>query len=471
MLALLALLALHGLVGLTTAAHATVYKRSPRAAMGWVAVSLTLPFLGSLLYFFFGINRLQHRARRLRARGPGAGDLPWYPDDLSLASTDVPTELVELARVSQAVTGWPLVTGNRVEILHNGEQAYPPMLDAIENAGHRVFLATYIFESNQTGHCFVKALVKARQRGVDVRVMIDGVGEIHIRSDISRRLRILGVPTVRFLPPRLLPPAIHINLRNHRKILVIDGEIAFTGGMNIGDRHMMQDPKTLRVADVHCRLTGPVVTQIERTFLDDWAFVCNQKADAVTRFPRPVGEAACRVIVDGPDDFINRLVTVLAGAVSSAHRTVRIMNPYFLPPCELLGALQGAALRGVRVIVVLPAVSDSFVVHWATRHMLWEMLQWGVEIYYQPAPFVHSKLFVVDERYTQLGSSNLDPRSLRLNFELNVEIFDDRVASELARHIDSVVERSRRVSLEEVDGRPFLRRLADGAAWLFTPYL
>lgn len=461
----------HVFLGLAAAAHATVFKRSPRAAMGWVAVSLTLPFLGSTLYFFFGINRLQHRARRLRAQGPDAGDLPWYPDELRMTSEDVPGELVELARVSEGVTGWPLVGGNAVEILYNGEQAYPVMLEAIRGARERVYLATYIFESNRMGNHFVDALVEAKRRGVDVRVVIDGVGEIHIRSDVSRRLRSLGVPTVRFLPPRLFPPAIHVNLRNHRKILVIDGRVAFTGGMNIGDRHLVEDPETLQVADVHCRIEGPVVAQVERTFLDDWAFVCDQDAEAVRHIPGPVGKAACRAIVDGPDDFINRMVAVLVGAISSAHRSVRIMNPYFLPPRELLGALQGAALRGVQVTVVLPAVSDSFVVHWATRHMLWEMLQWGVDIFYQPPPFVHSKLFVVDERYAQMGSSNLDPRSLRLNFELNVEIFDDAVAGELAHHVDRVVERSRRVTLEEVDRRSFLRRLVDGTAWLFTPYL
>ena len=468
----LGLLTIHGVLALIVVGHALIHKRSPRAAMAWSAISLSVPFGGSILYFFFGINRIKTRARLLKERGPGAGHHPDYPDGFQLASSDLAPELVELARVSEGVTNWPLVAGNSVEALHNGEGAYPEMLEAIRRATSSVYLATYIFESNRTGEAFVEALSAAHRRGVDVRVMIDGVGAIHIRSDVSRQLRDLGVPTVLFLPPRLFPiPSLHINLRNHRKILVVDEAVAFTGGMNLGDRHLVEDPSTEQVADIHFRFHGPIVAQIERTFLDDWAFVCDQPASKVCRIPQRSGSAVCRAIVDGPDEFIDRLTAVLVGAVSAAHKSVHIMNPYFLPPRELVGALKAAALRGVEVVILLPGESDSFVTRWATRHMLWELLRWQVAIYYQPPPFVHTKLFVVDGEYTQIGSSNLDPRSLRLNFELNVEVFDRALADELVSHVEEVRSRSHRITLEEVDSRPLLRKLGDGLAWLFTPYL
>ena len=459
------------------AGHAALWKRDPKAALGWVAFCLTLPIFGALVYFLFGINRIQTRARALEGMSSGPLDADELAPHLigapSVAVSALPPELSELARASEAVTGLPLAGGNQVEMLHSGEQAYPAMLAAIDGARETLYFATYIFESNATGYRFAEALTRAAARGVAVRVIIDGVGEWYNRPRISKILRRRGVRVERFLKPRLFPPSIHFNLRNHRKILVIDGWTGFTGGMNIGDRHLagnLANPD--RVVDVHFRLRGPVVAQLEKVFLDDWAFICGEvREPSVTGGAAPAGTAICRAVVDGPDDDLDKLVTILVGAVSAARHKVAIMSPYFLPPRELIGAMKAAALRGVEVTVILPARNNLPYVHWATRNMLWELLERGVRVYYQPPPFAHSKLFLVDDQYVQIGSANFDPRSFRLNFELVVEIFDRTFAGLVTAHLEAVRRESREATLEEVDNRPFPVRFRDSLFWLFTPYL
>jgi cardiolipin synthase len=465
-------LAVATLLSAGCAGHALLHKRDPRAAFGWIAVCLLFPLAGPVLYVLFGVNRTRSRAQRLEPRRrtrPRAA--------AGVAASDAATSRLDPAclpfvRLSNTLADRPIVAGNRIAPLHNGEEAFPAMLEAIAAARTRISLATYIFETNATGERFVEALAGAMRRGVEVRVIVDGIGELYSFPPISRWLRRRGVPVARFLPPRLVPPSLGVNLRNHRKILVVDGIVAFTGGMNIGDRHLAsrtENPR--RVLDTHFRLEGPVAAQIEQAFLDDWAFATGETVEPLPAAdPFPDG-ASCRVLVDGPDDEVDRLALLLAGAVASARRRVTIVTPYFLPPPEMTTAIEVAALRGTEVTVVLPERNNLPYVHWATRNILPELLEWGVKVYYQPPPFVHTKIFLADEGYAQIGSANLDPRSLRLNFEIAVEVFDPAFVSRLDAEVTGMLARSREVTLEELAARSLPVRLRDAAAWLFSPYL
>ncbi|MGD9253576.1 MAG: cardiolipin synthase [Holophagae bacterium] len=450
------------------AGHALLWKRDPRAALGWIVVCLAVPVIGPLFYFVFGINRIRTRAQAL----PIPVSAPEDDTEAITSSTELPGEFSELAGIGNAVSRFALTSGNSVEILYDGEQAYPAMLEAIDSASSHVYLSTYIFQTNRSGLAFIDALARANERGVDVRVVVDGIGDHYSRPAASRLLARRGVNVQRFMPPRLIPPAIHINLRNHRKILVADGRVAFTGGMNIGDRHLadeLENPD--RVVDVHFRLRGPVVGQLQQIFLDTWAFMKRSPVDNAPSDDRAAGEARCRTLVDGPDEDLDKILNVLVAAVASAREQVAIMTPYFVPPRELVGALKAAALRGVDVAVVIPGFNNLPFVHWATRHMLWELLQRGVRIYAHPPPFVHSKLLMVDRHYVQIGSSNMDPRSLRLNFELQVEIYDRDFAAVIDAHFQDNLMRAHEITLGEVDARSLPVRLRDGLAWLLTPYL
>ncbi|HEX7035832.1 MAG TPA: phospholipase D-like domain-containing protein [Pseudomonadales bacterium] len=463
---LLALLAaaFAGALGVFASGHALLNKRRPRAAFGWIAVCLTFPLAGAVLYFLFGVNRTRRRAQRLRF------EVPLHGMREALAAPP-PGPLEPLANLGQTVSGAPLLGGNVVEPLHSGEQVYPAMLRAIEQAERRIHLSTYIFDNDETGRAFAEALGRAASRGVQVRVLLDGVGELYSFPRARRMLARRGVEVRRFLPPRLLPPSFMLNLRNHRKILVVDDRVGFTGGINISDRHLAdRTDNPRRVVDLHFRLEGPVVSALAEIFLNDWVFA-GGKGPLELEQAGVVGEARCRAIADGPDEELDRLLLLLVGAVGLARQRVSIMTPYFIPPRELLGALQAAALRGVDVAVVLPGRNNLFFVHRATRHLLWELLQRGVRVYYQKPPFVHSKLLLVDDDYAQIGSANLDPRSLRLNFELMVEVYDRELAARLGRHFEAARQDADEVTLADVDGRALHTRLLDGLAWLFSPYL
>jgi cardiolipin synthase len=452
-------------IGLVAAGHALLWKRRPQAAFGWIAVCLSVPFAGALLYFLFGVNRVETRARKLRNEHDSIAGPP-----VRLAAP--PPERRTLAALGAHVSGRPLTVGNHVEPLHNGEQSYRAMLEAIEGATSRVLLSTYIFDSGTAGTAFAAALAAAGARGVDVRVLVDGVGELYSWPPARRLLRGAPVRYARFLAPTLLPPTFHLNLRNHRKILVVDGRVAFTGGMNITSRGFVDAPgNPAPIVDLHFRIQGPVVRQVEEVFAGDWHFTTGEEVPIPPGADESPGEARCRVVEDGPDGGFDRLVTLLIGAVGVARERVAIMTPYFLPPRELIGPLQATALRGVDVSVILPARSNLPFVDRATRHMVWELLQRGVHVFLQPPPFAHSKFLLVDDDYALVGSANLDPRSLRLNFEMQVEIYDHNLVAALRGHFAAVRGRSRELTLAEVDSRPLPTRLLDGGAWLFSPYL
>ena len=456
-------------VATVSAGHALLTKRDPRAALGWISACVLFPLVGPLLYFAFGINRIRVRAQKLVASGTDSsagriGDAP--------PAAPVPPELTQLERVGRSLTGTPLSAGNRVELLHNGEVAFPAMLAAIEAAREEIVLATYIFDTNDTGRRFVDALAAARDRGIRVLVLIDGIGELYSFPWVTRLLRKRNVRALRFLPPRLLPPRLQINLRNHRKVLVVDGETAFTGGMNIGDRYLAERRENPRcVVDVHARVTGPVVEQLRRVFAEDWRWVSGEKLPSLRASRERTGAAACRVVADGPSEDLEKIAMLLVAAISVATRRVCVMTPYFLPPRSLIVALQAAALRGVEVRVVLPEKNNLPYVHWAMRKMLWELLGRGVRVFLQPPPFVHTKLFRIDDDYVMLGSANIDPRSLRLNFELVLEAYDADLAADVGRHFDAVVAQSKEISLQEMDERSTIAKLRDATAWLASPYL
>ena len=311
------------------------------------------------------------------------------------------------------------------------------------------------------------------RRGVDVRLLVDGFGgSAYSLRKPWKKLPARGVRVARFLPPRLLPPNFSINLRNHRKVLVCDN-IAFTGGMNIADNHLTRGRRG-DVRDVHFRCVGPIVRQLRRSFMLDWGFATGVY-DPLPEYPDAAVHAEnaclCRVVLDGPGSEADTLNDLFCGAVNCARRSVRIMTPYFLPSHDLMSSLRSAALRGVDVRIVLPGHNNLPFVHWATFRLLPTLLEAGIHIWYQPPPFVHSKLLAVDGYYAQIGSANLDARSLRLNFELNMEVFDRTFHDSVAAHIDAAIAAGVELSLDNLRSRPLPVKLRDAACWLFSPYL
>jgi cardiolipin synthase A/B len=336
-----------------------------------------------------------------------------------------------------------------------------------------VVLAPSLFDADEAGYAFCESLAAAARRGVQVRVLIDDVGARYSRPSIVERLRRDGVTVARFMPTRLPWRARYFNLREHRKLLTIDGRRAFTGGMNIAAANLVSRKPPEAVRDVHFEVEGPVVAQLQEAFTEDWAFAAREELEGGRWFPEPSGDGPvlARAVPDGPDADFDKLRWTIMAALSCARKSVRIVTPYFLPDAPLIDALNMAALSAVRVDLVLPSVGNLALVQWASEAMLWQILKHGCRVFLTPPPFDHTKLIVVDDDWVFLGSANLDPRSLRLNFELNMECYDDTLARQVNTLIDAKLKSARELSLAEVDARSMPVRLRDGLARLLTPYL
>ncbi len=465
------------LLNIIASGHAILYKRDSRAAISWAGFIWLVPLVGAVMYFVFGINRLRRRATLLR------GGLERYrahptqsecvPDELHRHLPPHAAHLTAVARVVCQVVSRPLLPGNQIDPLLNGDAAYPAMLEAIRNARQTISLETYIFDRDEAGVEFAEALGDAVRRGVQVRVLVDAAG---LRYSVPSILHVLSkhqVPHARFLPSLAPWRVTSLNMRTHRKILVADGRIGFTGGLNIRIGHCVARHPKSPVADMHFRVRGPVVTQMQEAFADDWLFTTGESLRGETWFPKleSAGPILARGIIDGPDEDFEKLRWTILAALSLARESVLVATPYFLPDQAVVSALNLAALRGVKVDILLPEKSNLRVVEWASRAMWWQVLKHGCRLWLTPPPFDHTKLMIVDGSWVLLGSANWDARSLRLNFEYNVECYD----ADLARGLATMLEKKRAVShpvtLKEMDARSLPVRLRDGVARLFTPYM
>ena len=465
------------LAQLATSAHAVLHKRNTRATIGWVGLIWLSPVLGMALYFLFGVNRIKRRGTLLRSgqirAEPPASTNVCSRDQLEQALGPQNQHMKTLVELIGRLTNRPLLCGNTIEPLDGGDVAYPAMIEAINGAKRSVALMTYIFDNDRVGRMFVDALQAAVKRGVEVRVLIDAVGARYTFPSIVGTLEKAGVRVERFLRTFVPGYFAYSNLRNHRKILIVDGAIGFTGGMNIREGEYIGLNPRHPTQDIHFRISGPVVLQLQEVFAEDWAFSTKEVLQGDLWFPRleATGNMLARGIRYGPDEDLGEIQLALAGRSSCATTRVAIVTPYFLPDDAIISALDVAAMRGVEVDIILPEKNNLMTVQWACMAMLWQVLERGCRVWLTPPPFDHSKMTLVDGLWSLIGSGNWDPRSLRLNFEFNVECYDREFAAKLGAIVDRKLASARRITLADVDGRSLPIRLRDGMARLLSPYL
>ncbi|MBX2879035.1 MAG: cardiolipin synthase [Granulosicoccus sp.] len=451
--------------------HVVLHKRNEAAAFSWLGIIVLAPLFGAALYWLFGINRIRRRARAelsdhvriaTSTRSNGA-----------VETHDLSDQWQQRLQFGMGVHNAPYVGGNSVVALVNGDNAYPEMLAAIERAKHYVVLSSYIFEFDEIGRQFVAALVSAHRRGVLVRVLIDGLGVGYgvslVRSD--RVLRSQGVKTARFLATLSTSGTRFINLRNHRKILAVDGVCGFVGGINIRDENLLTGSTDCKTRDVHFKISGPVINQINAVFAADWEFATKETLHLTSWKPTysTDGNVIGRVLLDGPDDNYQKLQLTILGAVQSAQFSLSVVTPYFLPDKTIMSALQLAVLRGVKVDVCLPKKNNLALVGWAMAANLQQLLDIGVRVYQSPEPFDHSKLFVVDDDWCLIGSSNWDARSLELNFEINLECYEEGLNRSLRNIVAEKI--SCACELVEPPSHHFFIRIRNNFCRLLSPYL
>ncbi|MCU4181843.1 phospholipase D-like domain-containing protein [Bosea sp. BH3] len=460
-------------------AHAVMTKDEVRAAIGWVGVIILSPIIGPLIYAIAGVNRIRRATILAQRPGHGTRGDDFHADTEAVAA-HFGRRFTALKTLGDRVARHPLTTGNAITTLHTGDEAYAAMLAAIEGARRSIILESYIFDRDPAGLRIADALIGAHRRGVAVRVLIDAVGARYSVPSIAGHLREGGVGFDVFNGNIIMGLKLpYANLRTHRKILVVDGAVAFMGGMNIRQGFTREFAGEDFAHDTHFRLEGPVVADLFAVAAEDWRFAAGEE---LTGPPWEIAPPAAdqgaqstgvlvRAVPSGPDSYLETNHKLLMGALSVARRSVRIMSPYFLPDQEFISALVTAARRGVDIDIVVPSVNNLVLVDRAMTAQFDQILKNYCRIWRATGPFDHSKLFVVDGSWAYVGSSNLDPRSLRLNFEIDVEVLDHAFAGEIDRRIEGVIATANKVTLAALRARPYPIRLLDRLIWLGSPYL
>lgn len=457
--------------------HVVLYKRDTNAAVSWVGVIVLFPFVGSILYVLFGINRIKRRATSVRNKlGHVYVGLHQTLGAIDTLDSHLPEDLRHFSMLDRAVnhiTARPLLSGNSIMPLVDGDVAYPEMIKAIAGAKRSVCLQTYIFSNDATGLKFVNALKDAKDRGVEVRVLIDAIGLRYSFPSIMGLLLKAGLECSAFQSSLVPWKTPYVNLRNHRKILIVDGEYGFTGGMNISSGNELKTNPSFAISDLHFKVRGPVVCHLMDAFAEDWVFATGKILGGKEWFPaiEPVGDAFARGITDGPDADMEKQLAVILSAIGCAKKSIKIVTPYFLPESPLINALKVAVLRGVNIEIIVPERNNLRVVGWASTAQQLHVLRTGCHIYHAGAPFDHTKLMIVDDYWATVGSANWDPRSLRLNFEFNIEFYSQNAVGRLCAVFADKLKNSTPYTLSTALGHSLPVKIRNGIARLCTPYL
>jgi cardiolipin synthase A/B len=488
------LLLLFFLHGVTLSIFVILERRQPAATLAWIVTLLFVPFLGSLLYYLFGRLRFDRR-RRLRSRAlaqlemeldqleeervePFSETLDNWMANLFIDEPTVePENEADRALIGLAlrVGATQVFQGNGEEVLCNAQQAYPAIEEAIQLAQHHIHLEYYIFRPDNSGRWLRDLLVERARHGVEVRLLYDGIGSHEIDEEFLRPLVEAGGKASSFSPLRF-PFRLRrskINFRNHRKIIVIDGRIGFTGGLNIGDEYQGHDPHLGFWRDTHLKIEGPAVRGLQQIFAEDWCYGTRELL--IDRIYYPLLEGAgsdlVQIIPSGPDQNWEPIRRIYFFAIVNARNRVWITTPYFVPDEAILTALTTAALRGVDVRLLLPNRSDLSLVTYAGRSYYRDLLRAGVRIYEYQKGLLHAKTLVVDGTSGTIGSANMDIRSFSLNFEVNAFVYGPRFAEALEDLFLADLQDAHEIDLLSHFRRPFLQRFGESAARILSPLL
>ncbi len=463
-------------LGATAAVHAAMTKNDVRAAISWVGVIILSPILGPFIYLIAGINRVRH-SQISEQRDKTYKQFASYPTPpVSDVKQIAGAQFRSLHILGDNVSRFQLRGGNHIQVLQGGDEAYPRMLEAIDAARSTIAMQSYIFDNDAIGERFIDALARAQARGVKIRVLVDSVGSKYSHPAITRPLRKHKIPHALFMTNNFGLRMPYANLRSHRKVMIVDGLAGFTGGMNIRQGFTSEfAPDHQAAKDTHFSIEGPALIQLFSSFAHDWEFTTKEALKyedwCVTGWCPPLPHVPARCIRSGPDRFMSSNHHMLQGAFAVARRHIRIQSPYFIPDLVLMGAINTAARRGVQVDIVVPKHNNLRLVNYAMMAQIDQVIHAGCRVWRANGAFNHSKLVTVDGAWSYVGSSNMDPRSLRLNFELDLEIYCRDTAKKIETLIDEEIEHADALQLDELRAIPFRKRLRNRVIWLASPYL
>src|ERR1019366_8382913 len=455
--------------------------RSTTKTMAYLLISIFLPVAGILFYLIFGVNywklKLYDKKSAEAKKILDKLEKEWgVPVDKSIQKSNIVLQNNnELAAMLVKKLHSPLTAGNKIKLLVNGEEKFPEVLKALNEAKHHIHIEYYIYENDTIGKQIENILIAKAKEGVQVKFIYDDFGSPSINKKMEVRLKEAGVEVYPFQKILFYLLANRLNYRNHRKIIVIDGQTAFTGGINVSNKYINDKHSLLYWRDTHLRIDGPGVFYLQYLFFTDWNFCSDKKV-------KPSGEhfaadkvypenTLVQVVASGPDADQPAVLFSILQAINRAKKEILITTPYFIPGDTILDALKIAALGGISVKLLVPGVSDSKLVNAASRSYYGELLAAGVEVYLYEKGFVHAKTMVTDSGLSIIGTANMDMRSFELNFEVNVILYDEKISGKLRSTFFDDLKDAKRIDAKKWNSRPAYKQLPEKLARLFSPVM
>jgi len=465
--------------GIPVAVMIILEKRSPFKTIAWILVLILVPLIGLAFYLFFG---QEYRKQKLFSRR-GLKSLSKIRRlstkqlrDIEHTDLHLSPEVLERKNIIRLLLNNSdslLTTGNQLKILNNGKETFEAIFAAIKNAQHHIHLEYYIIENDKIGRQIINLLKEKSLQGVEVRIIVDDVGSWSLKEKFFENLRESGIEIYPFMEVRFPRLTSRVNFRNHRKILIVDGKIGFTGGINIADRYIDGLPKIGPWRDTHLQITGDAVATMQVVFAADWYFVINENLTGEKYFPPLTDKKGTpvQITASGPDSDWESMEQAYFSAILNAKEYVYITSPYLMPPQTILSALKTAALSGVEVRIIIPEKSDAVTSKWCSFSYVEQLLEAGIKVYFYQKGFIHSKTLMIDDIFSTVGTTNLDFRSLETNFEINAFIYEEKFTRLLQKHFLNDLKNSREIKLNEWKKRPWHIKLRESLAHIVSPML
>ncbi|MFI3268142.1 MAG: cardiolipin synthase [Rikenellaceae bacterium] len=455
-------------------------KRDPLKAISWIVVIMGFPLVGFICYIIFGRNYRKQRIFNYKVKSDQKYFNYIIKRQLYKVNSNFIDSRKEVDSNKDIITlllnnsKSPLTYKNNVSILNNGESAFFEIIESLKAAKEYIHLEYYMFIDDEIGSKIIDILCRKSQKGVSVRLIYDDLGSWGFSNKSIKKLRNAGVEVVSFMPVIFPLLTSKINYRNHRKIVIVDGKIGFTGGMNVADKYIHGNKRMGKWHDIHLKIEGRAVTSLQLTFTKDWFFLTGEEIKNVNLFPSSIsktGDTTMQIVTSGPDSHWASIMQAFFKAISQAKEQINIATPYFSPSESILTALKVAALGGIEVNVMIPSKNDSTIVYWATRSYVAELLEAGVNVYIYRNGFNHSKLITIDSEFSAIGSANVDIRSFEYNFEVTAFMFDKAITSELKNIFFDDIKQSKKLEYHSWKRRPKRDKTKEAICRIGSPLL
>ncbi len=449
--------------------HAVMHVRTSQGTIAWVVTLVTFPYVAIPLYWLLGRTRFSGYVRARRQDDNRMSELAHEMHDrLAIQEVEIPRDDA-FARAARYLGGLPFTRGNSLELLIDGEETFRAIFEAIRGAKQYVCVNFYIVKNDRIGKRFQELLIEKAREGIKVWLLFDELGSHKLPRRYLREMRGAGVQCVSFGTNRTWISRLQLNFRNHRKIVVIDGEMGFIGGINVGDEYLGRDQRFGKWRDTHLKLRGPTVEALQLVFLQDWFWATDEMLDLTWEKEVEDADQIAAIIPTGPADELDSWQLLVAEAANSSRDRLWIASPYFVPDEGVMTALQTAAIRGVDVRIMIPQRADHLLV-WLSAFTYYEQaIPIGVKIFRYQAGFLHQKVMLIDKRLAAVGSANLDNRSFRLNFEIMAFSSDAKFLREVTEMLETDFSNCVEERVEDFTGKPFYFRVGARLARLFAP--